>query len=104
MRFANIGWQQTKKKNQTDFERTKKMKNGTCPKCGSTEVYDDTSKGRLARGYRDGLAIDGFSSIPLINYVCTDCGYTENYVQHKEDTERLKRKWNRTVKRKNNEV
>lgn len=80
------------------------MKNGTCPKCGSTEVYDDTSKGRLARGYRDGLALDGFSSMAIINYVCTDCGYSESYVQFPRDLERIKYKWHHTTKRKNDEV
>lgn len=80
------------------------MKDGICPKCGSTEVYDDTFKGRLMRGYRDGLALDGFASVPIINYVCVDCGYSESYVQHKNDAERIKNKWNRTSKRKNDDM
>lgn len=79
------------------------MKNGICPKCQSSEVYDDTSKGWLARSYRDGIAVDGFSSVAIINYVCTDCGYTESYIQNEKDVEIIRRKWNRTVKRKNDE-
>lgn len=47
------------------------MKNGTCPKCGSTEVY--------AKPYGlDGTRLDGQMTEHL-DYVCTNCGYHESY-------------------------
>jgi len=69
------------------------MKNGTCPKCNSTEVYRSQAK----TGLEYGLVVD--KSTPLLNiykdkgwwpdvtmlsmdyFVCRVCGYFEMYVQ-----------------------
>lgn len=54
------------------------MKSGICPKCGSSDVWCKTSM-----GYRGALMLGLFTSIPLTDYVCAECGYVESYV--KED-------------------
>jgi hypothetical protein len=65
------------------------MKNGKCPKCGASSVYTRQYKlseilgnvaGRL--GEKD-------------DYVCTDCGYYEEYIVDKGALQKVKEKWKR---------
>ena len=57
------------------------MKNGICPKCGSSEVYAGTGLTNKAGYY-------GVNSVPITywiyaaldNYVCAGCGYVESYL------------------------
>jgi ribosomal protein L37E len=57
------------------------MKNGTCPECGSTQVY--VGKGTESQGLRDEhsihLAIDGLNTLYLETYVCANCGYVRAF-------------------------
>lgn len=59
------------------------MKQGTCVKCGGTEVY--SNENLPPRGDRSNVpGHDGKSSSKLwINtYVCTECGYFEEYLRN----------------------
>lgn len=52
-------------------------KSGSCPKCNSTEVY--TTKGTTKRGERSSIGVSSFSAISIDLYICTSCGYMEEY-------------------------
>ncbi len=58
------------------------LKSGTCPKCGSNEVYTD--RGALKRGERMQLVISSWKSIFLDSYLCITCGYFEEHVPEEE--------------------
>lgn len=51
------------------------MTNGICPKCSAAQVYRFA-----ALGYQRDLPIGFLSSLPLSYYLCTQCGYLEQYV------------------------
>ena len=70
------------------------MKNtGRCPKCGSRKVLRvPDHPGRYASGnniYPSSFTLLG--KIPVIRYVCLDCGYVENWVETAEQREALHR-------------
>ena len=54
------------------------MKNSkTCPQCGDTRIL------RVEDGVGDRgipLILGWFSIVPVARYVCTNCGYTESWV------------------------
>ncbi|MBI5896536.1 MAG: hypothetical protein HZB24_11230 [Desulfobacterales bacterium] len=70
------------------------MKNGTCPKCGSRNVY---SAGDLPlKGGPFGsncIPVSLLSMAPLDNYVCTDCGLVESYVTDAYKLKEIARRW-----------
>lgn len=52
------------------------MKNGTCPKCSSSNIY--------FKPYAlDKVTLDG-KGVEYANYVCTDCGYFETYITDRD--------------------
>lgn len=70
------------------------MKNmGICMKCGSgniVRVPDQTR--RYASGnniYTTKATLRG--KIPVIRYVCCECGYVENWVETKNELEKIRR-------------
>lgn len=70
------------------------MKNtGRCPKCGSRKVLRvPDHPGRYASGnniYTSSFTLLG--KIPVIRYVCLDCGYVESWVETAEQREALHR-------------
>ena len=70
------------------------MKNtGCCPKCGSRDILRvPDHPGRYASGsniYTSSFTLLG--KIPVIRYVCLDCGYVENWVETAEQREALHR-------------
>jgi predicted nucleic-acid-binding Zn-ribbon protein len=70
------------------------MKNGKCPKCGSSNIY---AAGDLPlKGGPFGsncIPVSLMSMAPLDNYVCVDCGLVESYVADKDKLEEIARKW-----------
>jgi hypothetical protein len=57
------------------------MKNGTCPKCDSSNVY--------FKPYAlDKVTLDG-RGVEYVDYVCTDCGYFETYITSKDALSRI---------------
>ena len=70
------------------------MKNThTCPKCGSCQIARIPDNGRYANGnniyLNAGFALTG--RIPLIRYVCCQCGFVEEWIESGEGLERLRK-------------
>ena len=66
---------------------------GICPKCGGREIVRiPDNPYRHASGnniYTTRLTLAG--KIPVIRYVCCTCGYTENWVEHTQERQALRR-------------
>ena len=64
-----------------------------CPKCASHHILRIPDRpGRYASGnniYTSNFTLVG--KIPVIRYVCADCGYTENWVDNPTDLAALRR-------------
>jgi hypothetical protein len=58
------------------------LKTGTCPVCGSKEVYTD--KGQTKRGERMVLIVTGWKSYFLDTYICCNCSHFEEHIPEKE--------------------
>jgi hypothetical protein len=52
------------------------MRNGVCPKCGAQTIHV-----RKTGGYRGRVVIAAFYWADIIMYVCTTCGYLEEYIE-----------------------
>lgn len=63
------------------------MKSGTCPKCGSKNVY--------MKQYKMAEILGGVAGRvgEQDDYVCTDCGYYEQYIVDKGALEKVREKW-----------
>ena len=69
------------------------MKNTSrCPKCGSRDILRvPDHPGRYASGnniYTSAFTLLG--KVPVIRYVCLDCGYVENWVETPQERESLR--------------
>lgn len=69
------------------------MKNtGKCPKCGSENVVripdHPNSHASGNNIYTTTITLAG--KIPVIRYVCCDCGYVENWVETKAELDKIK--------------
>lgn len=69
------------------------MKNtNKCPKCGSEHIAripDNPSRHASGNNiYTTTVTLLG--KIPVIRYVCCDCGYVENWVETEEELERIR--------------
>lgn len=68
---------------------------GLCPKCGGKEVLRIPDNPlRHASGnniYTTTATLAG--KIPVIRYVCAQCGYTENWVEQRAQLQRLKERF-----------
>jgi predicted nucleic-acid-binding Zn-ribbon protein len=62
------------------------MKDGKCPRCGSDEVYESTSK--LDHRSRRVLAL--LSNVGLNEVICCGCGLMETYLSDMQDVEKVK--------------
>lgn len=64
-----------------------------CPKCGSREIVRVPDRpGRYASGNNIYTSrFENFGKIPVIRYVCADCGYTENWVESEADRAAVRR-------------
>ena len=74
------------------------LKSGTCPKCGSTEVYTNTGQGK--RGDRMQLVVSSMKRFFLDTYICTGCFHFEEYVSDKDKSDtniiqKIKSEWNK---------
>ncbi|HIU28008.1 MAG TPA: hypothetical protein IAD16_06505 [Candidatus Fimisoma avicola] len=68
------------------------MKNNhCCPKCGSAEIKRIPDNGRYASGnniYTTTVTL--FGKIPVIRYVCCNCGYVENWVEKPNELDKIR--------------
>ena len=72
------------------------MKDGKCPKCGSSEVYSGTNipfkSGPFAG---NAIPISLTSMAALDNYVCVRCGLVESYVADSTKLEDIVKYWDK---------
>jgi predicted nucleic-acid-binding Zn-ribbon protein len=70
------------------------MKNGTCPKCGSSEIYSGKHI-PLKSGpfYSNAIPISLLTVAPLDNYVCVGCGLVESYIADSARIEDVAKLW-----------
>jgi hypothetical protein len=69
------------------------MKNGLCSKCGKREVRCSPEK--RAQGHGHILALSAFKNAVLKTYVCTACGWMEQWMDRPQDREVVAEKWER---------
>jgi predicted nucleic-acid-binding Zn-ribbon protein len=71
------------------------VEHGQCPKCDSSEVY--CRRGGMAAESGVYLVIGFLNYLEIQTYVCTNCGYIENYTADKSHLRDIVRspKWNR---------
>lgn len=69
------------------------MKNScTCPKCNSNNIIK--IPGTVgAYGAGNNIRYSTFSYVKVTRYVCCDCGYSEEWIDNREDIEKLKKKY-----------
>ncbi len=70
------------------------MKNGKCPKCGSTEIYTAQDLPLKSGPFGSNAIPVSLTAIAALdNYVCTDCGFLERYVADAEKLKQIAKKW-----------
>lgn len=70
------------------------MKDGKCPKCGSTEVYCGSDVYPKTGPFTSNSIPISLSSIAALdNYVCTDCGYVERFISEPGKLKEIFIKW-----------
>ncbi len=70
------------------------MRNGTCPKCGSSEVYSGANVFFKAGTYGiNTIPISFWTIAALDNYVCADCGFVESYIADADKLSEIRKKW-----------
>ena len=71
------------------------MKNGRCPKCGSTTVH--YRPGGLGFGNQNMIYVyaDKNLASSTVSYVCTACGYFEEYLTDKDALALVAAKWSK---------
>ena len=67
------------------------MKDGICPKCGSRVVYNN-----YPSGLRTLLQITFWRGVRLTTFVCTHCGYVEQYLLDKHAFAKIRNAWSLT--------
>ena len=61
------------------------MKHGQCPKCGSRNIYcAENAFQQTMMQMPLGGAADGTASVAIMDYVCTECGFYEQYIQNRD--------------------
>ncbi|MBK8516829.1 MAG: hypothetical protein IPL55_11300 [Saprospiraceae bacterium] len=65
--------------------------NKCCPKCQSTEIA--IIEGGTFKGNVYNTISTGLNTIFLTRYLCTQCGFTENYLDDVNDLKKLKDKF-----------
>jgi predicted nucleic-acid-binding Zn-ribbon protein len=68
------------------------MKNGTCPKCNSKEVY----RGKSYPHQREMITLSGtvlVKAVPPDRYACVSCGYVEFYLASDEQCQQIREEW-----------
>ena len=71
------------------------MKNtGVCPKCQSTEIVRIPGiYGAHGSGNNIQVGLTTFSAVMVTRFVCTCCGFLEDWVERQGDLDMLKKKF-----------
>lgn len=69
-------------------------KSKTCPKCQSTDIVRIPGS-VLAYGAGNNIIVGKtiFSAVTVTRYLCMTCGYIEEWVDTKEDRERVRKRY-----------
>lgn len=72
------------------------LKSGKCPKCNSEEVYTDTIYTKSSE--RMSIHITGWVLMYFDIYICTNCGWFEEFVSEKDmndpnTIDKIKKNW-----------
>jgi predicted nucleic-acid-binding Zn-ribbon protein len=62
-----------------------------CPKCQNSEIA--IIEGGTFKGNIYNTVTFGLTTIYLTRYVCTNCGFTENYIDDVKDLQKIKDKY-----------
>ena len=70
------------------------MKQGKCPKCGSTAVYSAPDLPLKSGPFgSNSIPVSLTAMAALDNYVCVDCGLVESYVAEASMLEKIASRW-----------
>jgi predicted nucleic-acid-binding Zn-ribbon protein len=70
------------------------MKQGKCPKCGSTNIYSAADLPLKSGPFGcNAIPVSLTAMAALDNYVCVDCGLVESYVADESMLKRIAKKW-----------
>ena len=70
------------------------MKQGSCPKCGSANIYFSEDLPLKSGPFgSNSIPISLTAMAALDNYVCVNCGLVESYVADKYMLEKIAKKW-----------
>lgn len=70
------------------------MKQGKCPKCGSSQIYCSTDLPLKSGPFgSNSIPISLASLAALDNYACTACGYVEHYIADTAMLTKIAGKW-----------
>ena len=71
------------------------MKNGKCPRCDSSEIYHKIN-GIISGNKKIYVRVSILSpETGKVTYVCSSCGYYENYICDKNILSKIKEKWDK---------
>ena len=69
------------------------MKNGVCPKCNSKTIYSQPQAVYFYQGHLHVSTGSQSSGVQFTSYVCTACGYFENYITDQSKLAEVASKW-----------
>lgn len=79
------------------------MRDGICPKCKSHDVYKRDNAWYLSGGDKTGIKMlhENYAEVTAVPtvYLCTDCGYFENYIEDIDALDLARRYWARADNR-----
>lgn len=65
-----------------------------CPKCNSREILRIPGKaGAYGSGNNITVGSTIFSAVKITRYLCCECGYSEEWIDNKDDIEKLRAKY-----------
>ena len=67
-------------------------KTSICPKCGGTDVLRIPGGTVCLGGSSQNFVAVGLSSVPVDQYICCACGFSEEWLRE-EDLEKVKKYW-----------
>lgn len=72
------------------------MREGICPKCGSTDVHTGAHfPNKEGHYWANTIPITFWVSTALDNFVCVSCGYVESYISNPAKLRKIMEKWPR---------
>lgn len=67
-----------------------------CPKCGGSEIL--TNEKGMKQGDRASFQVSSFTTFLIATYICSSCGFIEDYIEEDDLTnpkkmDKLREKW-----------